>query len=177
MENCPDNLRFKCAFSTKGITTNLRICIAFLVFVSLGIGYVCFKVGGVWIGIAVILLLIITLALCWRSLNRLTDESYLEITADGLLKCTYSGRAAVSYPIKEITAIEESTLEQAGQRYATFPVVLNTRGSELYPSAGVLITFNRAYLKSVFPIYFNPADIQGFISALRRTITILNPSE
>lgn len=101
-------------------------------------------------------------------MNRLTRESHLEITDDGLLKCKYKGRATVSFPIKEIASIESASIDQASERYATFPVLLNNRGWELYPSEGVLITFNRRWIKSVFPVYFNPADIQGFISAVKR---------
>lgn len=177
MENHPDNIKFKCAFSKKGITTNIKICIAFIVFTALCICYVCSSAGGAWIGAAFILILILILALCVRSVYRLIEGSYLEITADGLLKCNYKGHRAVCYPIKEICSIEAVTLDQAGERHATFPVVLNTKGAELYPSDGVLITFNRAYLKSVFPVFFNPADIQGFISAIRQAMVTPNSSK
>ena len=103
--------------------------------------------------------------------RNLVKDSYLEITSDDTLRCCYRGRRNVEYPIKEIKFIEEATLKQAVKKHATFPIVLNTKGEELYPSEGVLITFNRAWKKSIFPVYFNPADIPGFIDTLKQRIS------
>ena len=100
--------------------------------------------------------------------RNLVKDSYLEITSDDTLRCCYRGRRKIEYPIKEIKFIEEATLKQAEKKHATFPIVLNTKGEELYPSEGVLITFNRAWIKSVFPVYFNPRDIEGFILAIKQ---------
>lgn len=98
--------------------------------------------------------------------NKLVNESYIEISEDGILYCKYHGHKAISYPISEIQSIKEGTLKD--NKYAVFPVVLNLYGDELYPETGVLITFNRSWIKSVFPVYFNPADIPGFISAIKQ---------
>ncbi|MDE6551625.1 MAG: hypothetical protein K2K98_01485 [Muribaculaceae bacterium] len=106
------------------------------------------------------------------SLRKLANGSYLEIISDGILKCVFNGRKEVRYPINEIRSIEESSLKDAERKYATFPMVLNTKGEELYPPEGVLITFNRAWIKSVFPVYFNPADIQGFMSTIRERMVV-----
>ena len=102
--------------------------------------------------------------------RRLATESYLEITSDGILKCVFKGRKEISYPIDEIRSIEESSFKDARKKHATVPIVINNIGDDLYSPEGVLITFNRALIKSVLPVYFNPADIEGFISAIRKRI-------
>ena len=102
--------------------------------------------------------------------RRLATGSYFEITSDGILRCKFKGRKELIYPINEIKAIEAASIKDVEKKYATFPIVLNTKGEELYPPEGVLITFNRAWIKSVFPVYFNPADREGFIYAIRQRI-------
>ncbi len=173
MTSLNDNLRFECAFSQSGVRNNTIVVVVMSLLVIIPFIYLGIKLGG-WIGIIPVLLFVGLSVYSLVYTYRLTHESYLEITQDGLLKCKYTGRAAVSFPIKEITSIESASLEQANERYAKFPVLLNSRGWELYPSEGVLITFNRKWSKSVFPVYLNPADIQGFISAAKRTKDSLN---
>lgn len=109
-------------------------------------------------------------------MNRMKEESYLEITADDNLNCIFKGRAPVSYPIREIQSIEEVTSEYASEKYATVPVLVNSRGWPTTPCKGVLITFNRAWYKSVFPVFFNPADIQDFISAVKDRMEVISNS-
>ena len=101
--------------------------------------------------------------------RRLANGSYFEITSDGILRCKFKGRKEIIYPINEIKAIEPATIKDVEKKYATFPIVLD-RWNELFPPEGVLITFNRAWIKSVRPVFFNPADIEGFISAIRKRI-------
>lgn len=163
-----EDVRFKCAFSSKGLRYNLISTVVITILLIAAVGYVCFILKSSWVFISSLLLLLILLWISMNYINALTKDSYLEITSDGLLKCFYKGRAPVSYLIKEIATIEEASLEQAIKRYATFSVVLNTRGWELYPSEGVLISFNRSWYKSVFPVYFAPEDIKGFITVLRQ---------
>lgn len=168
MNNDPNDLRFECAFSRKGINFNNRVCAIFSLCPVIPIIYLGVKTGWVWISIVISSAFIL---LCLYSLwyvNRLTNGSFLEITSDGILKCQYKGRKTVSYPIAQIRDIEAISLEEACSRFATFPVALNTHGAELYPADGVLITFNRAWIKSIFPVYFNPQDIRGFISAINQ---------
>lgn len=162
------SFRFKCAFSEKAIKYNTIEMLIVVVPTIIVISYL-FITTGLWAGfILVFFLLAVTTYSMWY-ISRLTKESYLEITDDGRLECTYKGRVKISYPISEIESIEEASLEQAEKKYAKFPVTLNTRGRELYPERGVLVTFNRSWIKSVFPVYFNPVDINGFVSAIKQT--------
>ncbi len=173
MTSLNNNLKFECAFSQSAVRNNTIVVVVMSLLVIIPFGYLGIKLGG-WIGIMLVLLFVGLSIYSLVYTNLLTHESYLEITEEGLLICKYKGCATVSFPIKEITSIESASLEQANERYAKVPVLLNSRGWELYPSEGVLITFNRKWIKSVFPVYFNPADIQGFISAVKRAKDSLN---
>lgn len=155
-------MKFECAFSEKAIKSNSIAIIYPMIF--LGVFAVLM---GSWLllSISVIFAILIYSINVWIY-NKLVNESYIEITDDGILCCNYKGHKSVSYPVNEIQSIKEGTLKD--NKYATFPGVLNIRGDELYPETGVLITFNRSWIKSVFPVYFNPADIPGFISAIKQ---------
>lgn len=158
------NIRFECAFSEKAIKSNTRAIIYPMIF------YCVFVVlMGSWLLLAILIIFttLIYSINVW-SYNKLVNESYIEISEDGILYCKYNGHKAISYPISEIQSIKEGTLND--NKYAVFPVVLNLYGDELYPPTGVLITFNRAWIKSVFPVYVNPLDIEGFISSIRQRI-------
>ena len=168
MESKVENQKFELAFSEKAIRTNTLTIGIFSVIVVLAFGYACVKSKAGWVLYALVLIPMLASIYSVYCLRRLVKGSYFEITSDGRLVCIYNGRVKIEYPIKEIINIEEATLKQAERKYARFPVVLNTRGEELYPSNGVLITFNRSWIKSVFPVYFNPADVQGFMSAIRQ---------
>lgn len=167
---CSGNLKFECSFSKKAIKKNAIIMSVSVVPAIVISGY--FIVLGVWFGLFVALLPIAVIAFGVAYMRRVAEDSYLEITADNMLKCKYKGRGEVSYPIKEIKTIKEATLKQAEEQFARFPVVLNSRGEEYYSERGVLITFNRSWIKSVFPIYFNPKDVEGFIAAIRQQMNI-----
>lgn len=160
------NLKFECSFSKKAIKDNVVTMSVFIVIAIVIGSYLCI-VSGVWFGLIVLLLPIAIMAFNILYFRMLVENSYLEITNDNILKCKYKGRSEVCYPIKEIKSIKETTLKQAEEQFALFPVVLNSRGEEYYPEMGVLITFNRSWIKSVFPIYFNPKDVEGFIAAIR----------
>lgn len=161
------NLMFKCSFSKKAIKSNIVTLSVFIVLTIVIGGYFC-NASGVWYGLLVLLFPVVAMAIGIAYLRRLVKESYLEITSDNILKCKYKGRREVCYPITEIKSIKAATLKQAEKEFALFPVILNSKGEELYSGKGVLITFNRSWIKSVFPIYFNPEDIGGFISAIRQ---------
>lgn len=165
------NLRFECSFSKKAIKYNTILMFSVVSPMLVAICYISI-VTRVWAVLTIVIFSIIILIYSLIYVNRLTQGSYLEITADGKLKCKYKGRAKVCYPINEIKSIEEASLKEAEKKYAVFPVTLNTRGMELYPETGVLITFNRSWIKSVFPVYFNPADVEGFIAAIKQKTKI-----
>ncbi|MBD5335456.1 MAG: hypothetical protein HDR96_08730 [Bacteroides sp.] len=167
MDPSVDNQKFELRFSEKAVRNNTITVILYTVII-VPLIYVGAKSVGGWVNVTLMLILMLTALYSVYCLRRLVKGSYFEITSDGRLVCIYNGRAKIEYPIKEIINIEEATLKQAERKYARFPVVLNTRGEELYPSNGVLITFNRSWIKSVFPVYFNPADVQGFMSAIKR---------
>lgn len=161
-----DNLRFKCAFSEAAVNHNSTVVTVGFVVLAIFVAFVGIQSGG-WVpGIVLASLVVIFMLYSRRYMGRLTRESYLEITPDGELRCVYTGRATVTYPIREITSVAPSSLEEARKKYAGVPVVFNSRGEELYPPEGVLITFSRKWIKSIFPVYFNPADVQSFIAAI-----------
>ena len=176
MEYDNKNLRFECAFSEKAMKNNAITMIVFIIIMIAVLSYISWNAVNFRLSLLLIFSYILLSSLMsiigMISLRRLAIGSYLEITSDGILKCVFNGRKEVRYPINEIRSIEGSSLKDAERKYATFPMVLNTKGEELYPAEGVLITFNRAWIKSVFPVYFNPADTQGFISAIRERMVV-----
>lgn len=165
------NLKFKCSFSKKAIKDNVITLSVFIVLTIVIIGYIC-NASGVWYSLIVLPFSVIPMAIGIAYLRRLVKESYLELTSDNILKCKYKGHREVCYPITEIKRIKAVTLKQAEKEFALFPVILNSKGEELYSENGVLITFNRSWIKSVFPIYFNPEDAEGFIAAIRQRIKL-----
>lgn len=162
------NIRFQCAFSRKGIRNNTIACTTFILLWVVFCVSVRVDSDDLWKCVIITLFVVMTSVYSLLYVYRLKTGSYLEITTDGIIKCVYIG-STVSYPVKEIVTVEEVTLKQAGKRFAISQVALNSRSWQLYPSSGVLITFNRAWLKSVFPVYFNPSDISGFISAVNKS--------
>ena len=172
MEN--ENLRFECAFSEKAIRNNnlsLKIFVLFLIICLCFSMYMSgFSTISLWYSFSCIIFSVLLSLYSMMYVRKMAKRSYLEITTDGILKCVYYGRKEVSYPIKEMRLIEESSFKDARKKYASVPIVLNSKGDDLYPPEGVLITFNRAWIKSVFPVYFNPVNIEGFISAIRKRI-------
>ena len=167
MESMGENQKFELSFSEKAVRINEITVILFVIPIILMFSYVSIKYGAGWIIFPLNLMLILTAIFGIYYVRRLVRESYFTITSDNRLICVYKGRTKIEYPVKEISKIEEGTFEQAIQKHAMFPVVLS-RGEELYPSKGVLITFNRAWIKSIFPVYFNPRDIEGFILAIKQ---------
>ena len=168
MESMGENQKFELSFSEKAVRINEITVILFVIPIILMFSYVSIKHGAGWIIFPLNLMLILTAIFGIYYVRRLVRESYFTITSDNRLICIYKGTTKIEYPIKEIIKIEEVTLKQAELKHARFPVILDSRGEELYPSNGVLITFNRAWIKSVIPIYFNPRDIEEFIHAIRQ---------
>lgn len=174
MEVENENLRFECAFSKKAMKNNTITLIVYIIIMTIILGYASWNAVNIrlslWLICSYIFVISIMSIIGILSLRRLSKGSYLEITSNGQLKCNFKGSREVSYPINEIKTIEPATIKDVEKKYATFPIVVNTKGDELYPPEGVLITFNRAWIKSVFPVYFNPADREGFIYAIRQRI-------
>lgn len=165
------SLKFDCSFSKKSLKNNILTMWIFIAPTIVICCYLCI-VSGVWFGLIILLIPIAVIGFGMVYLRRMAEESYLEITPDNILKCKYKGHRVVSFPIKEIKTIKEATLKQAEEEYSRFPVILNTKGEEIFSEKGVLITFSRSWIKSVFPIYFNPEDIEGFIAAIRQRMKI-----
>ncbi|MDE6018279.1 MAG: hypothetical protein K2G85_05655 [Muribaculaceae bacterium] len=174
MEGKNENIRFKCAFSEKAIKNNTLTMIIFIITLTIILFFSTRNSANtalsIWINLSYIVFVVLMSVVSFFCLKRMSRGSYLEITTDGILKCVYKGRKEVNYPINEIRSIEESSFKDARKKYATVPIVLNNRGDDLYPPEGVLITFNRAWIKSIFPVYFNPEDRVGFISAINERI-------
>ena len=169
-----ENLRFEYAFSEKAIRNNnlsLKIFVLFIIVCLCFAMYMSgFSTSSLWFCFSFIIFFVLLSLYSIMNLRRLATRSYLEITSDGILKCVFKGRKEVSYPINEIKTIEKSSFKDARKKHAAVPVVIQNIGYALYPPAGVLITFNRACIKSVIPVYFSPKDIEGFISAIRQRI-------
>ena len=165
-----DNLKFKCSLSKKAIKRNALIPWLYLAPVLVFSGYICAATGSWMLLFGLITFFCLLSAFNVWYTGKL-EEGYLEITCDNELKCKYLGYPKVSFPIKEIKSIEAISLKEAEERHARYPVVLNNKGEDLYPENGVLITFNRSWIKSIFPLYFNPQDIEGFIAAMRERMT------
>lgn len=172
MKGDNENMRFECAFSKKAIKSNALTLVVYTIIMTVILGYISWNANNtrlsIWLSFFYIVFIILTLVIGMISVRKLARDSYIELTSDDILRCRFKGSKEVSYPINEIRSIEESSLKNAEKKYATFPIVLNTKGEELYPQEGILITFNRAWIKSVFPVYFNPEDIPGFISAIKQ---------
>lgn len=175
MEN--ERLRFECAFSEKAIRNNRLWIMIYNILVILIICLIIWTSGttplNIWFSLALIIITVLLDAYSIIYVKRLSSGSYLEITSDGILKCVYKGRKEVSYPINEIISIEESSFKDARKKRATVPMQVD-RWGDLYPSEGVLISFNRAWIKSIFPVYFNPEDISGFISAIKQRMRLID---
>ena len=174
MEGDNDDLRFECAFSKKAMKNNILAVVVYIIIMMAVLSYISWNAVNLrlslWLTCIYIFVISIMAIIGILSLRRLAKGSYLEISSDGQLKCKFKGRKEVSYPINEIKTIEPATIKDVEKKYAIFPIVVNTRGDELYPPEGVLITFNRAWIKSIFPVYFNPADREGFITAINERI-------
>ncbi|MDE7347626.1 MAG: hypothetical protein K2N48_12920 [Muribaculaceae bacterium] len=173
MEGENERLRFECAFSEKTIRNNRLWIIIYTILVILILCLAIWSSGltplNIWFSLALIVFTVLLDAYSIIYVKRLSSGSYLEITSDGILKCVYKGRKEVSYPINEIISIEKSPFKDARKKRAKVPIQVDKYG-DLYPSEGVLITFNRAWIKSIFPVYFNPANIEGFIYAINERI-------
>lgn len=174
METVNEDLKFECAFSEKAMKNNSQFLTIYVASISIILCYVLWSSGittlNLWFTFSFIAFMILIAVFSMTYVRRLAKGSYLEITSDGQLKCKFVGRKEECYPINEIKSIEPATIEEAQKKHATRPIGLNSKGDDYYPPTGVLITFNRAWIKSVFPVYFNPADIEGFISAIKKRI-------
>lgn len=164
-----ETLRFKCAFSEDAIRHNTVMTLTAIVPTIAILSYL-FIIYEKWIGFAFVLVIIAIIVYNQLYVIRLAKGSYLEITPDGTLKCRYYGRAEASYPINEIKSIEETSLKDAYRKHAIIPAAFHSKGRDIYPDTGVLITFNRSWIKSVSPVFFNPGDIAGFIAAIKTRI-------
>ena len=173
MERDNENLRFECAFSEKAINNNKLTGKIFILFIIILVCFVMYTSDitklNLWFSFSLTIITVLLSLYSMMYVRKLAKGSYLEITSDGILKCVFKGRKELIYPINEIKAIEQATIKDVEKKYATFPIALD-RWNELYPPEGVLITFNRAWIKSIFPVFFNPVDIEGFISAIRTRI-------
>ena len=167
MESMGENQKFELDFSEKAVRSNEWTIILLVILPILLTCCVGIKDGAGWIIFAINLIVLLTAIFGIYFERRLVRECYFTITENRLI-CVYKGRTKIEYPIKEISKIEEVTLEQVKQKHAKYPLALNNKGYELFPPKGVLITFNRAWIKSIFPVYFNPRDIEGFILAIKQ---------
>ena len=58
----------------------------------------------------------------------------------------------------------------ANMKSFVFPVAFSQGAGDIIPQVGVLVFFKRSYIKSVYPIFFNPSDPALFAKTLTERI-------
>lgn len=167
MNGDSDNLRFRCAFSQRGIR-NYSIKYWAVSLVTILLCGCILVITGAWQCIFGFLIVIIPSIYSLNYVEKLETESYLEITSDGILKCVYKWRGTAEYPVKEILSIEAYSAGEKKVGCVPPKSISGRNDPNLYPDKGVLVYFNRKWIKSIYPVFFNPEDIQGFICAINQ---------
>lgn len=122
------------------------------------------------LGISVLLLPVI-----WEiMLYYIRTQSYILLTPDNEIALKVWSRRINSYPIDHIERIcvvdfDSDITDKLMKDYA-FPVSLGRGGDDLIPDKGVLIFFQRRYIKSVRPVFFNPSDPELLADALKNRL-------
>lgn len=122
------------------------------------------------LGISVLLLPVI-----WEiMLYYIRTKSYILLTPDNEIALKVWSRRIKSYPIDHIERIcvvdfDSDITDKLMKDYA-FPVSFGRGGDDLIPDKGVLIFFQRRYIKSVRPVFFNPSDPELLADALKNRL-------
>lgn len=103
--------------------------------------------------------------------NGLRRRSYIELTDDNIIVFRLRGFKPAAYPVAEIEKIApvDFASEEGHKlkRECMFPI---EKGNSMMPESGVLIYFRRQWIKSVRPVFFNPADTGAFIHAVTERV-------
>lgn len=95
-------------------------------------------------------------------------KSYICLTSDEIIVNVWS-RKTIRYPLSQVEKVQTVDFDNDPSapdiNHYRLPLAFG-RGGEIIPSCGVLLYFNRAYLKSVLPIFFWPADPDIFADTL-----------
>lgn len=156
---------FLCRWS--GTKSRIYFVLGFGVFYAAVILWYAFKthlwalycLGGGFIALLSVLL--------WLFMQSVIKSHYV-VSSDGYLEASYYGRKTVRFPIAEIEwvkMIDDDNSRSALPRYFTYPVSFG-RGGDIAPDTGLLVSFNRQWYKSVFPVLFHPIDSEGLMQAL-----------
>ena len=94
-----------------------------------------------------IVLLLMPLLFEYQTYN-IRNKSFIYIK-DNTIEVKVWSRRAKTYPIDFV-----------------FPVAFGQGGGDIIPQVGVLVFFKRSYIKSVYPIFFNPSDPALFAKTL-----------
>lgn len=93
-------------------------------------------------------------------------RSSLELT-DGEIIVRRWLRRHQSFPIDKVESIHiVDTKNLTDKRIKDYRLPISMGRVNLYPTEGVLVFFDRKWIKSVQPILFNPADLNQFAKAL-----------
>ncbi len=167
MSNYKENEIFKCAFNERAMRANAieGLLVMFVYFLLIGSA-----LKNVWISLG---FLAFFLLLAWwiiYSNKSIVTKSFYELSEDGMLKCWSRGKVRRAYPIKEIKSIERTNVAGKKKSYFSYPILYQRSGRDIIPGDGVMIFFNRKWYKSVIPVFFNPGDLDGFISAIENRL-------
>lgn len=102
-------------------------------------------------------------------MHNIRNKSFICLTADGKMTIKVWPGCTKSYPvdrIEEVRVVDFSSADAGIKMKDCLPPVSFDRGDGLLPKQGVLVFFERKYIKSVRPVFLNPADPELFASAL-----------
>ncbi len=167
MSNYKENEIFICAFNERAMRANTIEGLSVMLVVFLFMSVVS---GNVWVSLGFLTFYLLFVWWMLYTNKSIVTKSFFEISEDGILKCWVSGKLYKSYPIKEIKSIERTNEEGKTKHHCSYTMVYNSKGRDIIPGDGVMIYFNRKWYKSVMPVFFNPEDIDGFISAIKNRL-------
>ena len=168
MDNLSNGLEFRCNFVKEPLT---QLIVWLLGFVS-GFAFILAAHG--FIGIVLCGLCLIALPFWWEyQTYNFRHKSFIFIK-DNVIEIKVWSRRAKTYPIDCIEKVMVVDFDKdevtSVMKCCVFPVAFGYAGGDIIPKVGVLIFFKRSYLKSVYPIFFNPSDPDLFAKTLTERI-------
>ena len=119
-----------------------------------------------------IVLLLMPLLFEYQTYN-IRNKSFIYIK-DNTIEVKVWSRRAKTYPIDCIEKVMVVDFDKddvtANMKSFVFPVAFGQGGGDIIPQVGVLVFFKRSYIKSVYPIFFNPSDPALFAKTLTERI-------
>lgn len=114
-------------------------------------------------------LFVLAMPIYWSAIiHQIRTKSFIYLTDNEIVVKVW-GRREKTFPINEIEAVEivdfDKDVVDKRMKYYTLPVSFG-RGGDIIPNRGVLVFFKKKWIKSVHPVFFNPADSERFANAL-----------